>query len=191
MIIPRVIEESSGEERQMDIFSRLMRERIILIGEEIDFHLANTVCAQLLLLDSEEPDKDISLYINSPGGSVIDGLAIYDTMRYCRSPIATFCLGQAASMASVLLLAGTHGKRHALSTARVMIHQGSGGMQGQATDLQIYAKEMQRLEKMINEMMAFHTGHPVEKIAADQERDFYMTAEQARDYGIVDTVVGP
>lgn len=189
-LIPDVVEERPGDrELKLDIYSRLMRERIIFVGEEIDTHLANVICAQLLLLDSEDPEKDIIMYINSPGGSVIDGLAIYDTMQHVRAPICTVCIGQAASMGSILLLAGAEGKRYALKNARVMIHQGSGGTQGQATDIEIYTKELLRLEKLINEIMHKHTGQPIEKLEKDQNRDNYMTAQEALDYHLIDHLI--
>jgi ATP-dependent Clp protease, protease subunit len=187
--MPTVVESGPNKERSMDIISRLMRERIVFINDEIDTHLANVVCAQLLLLDSEDPEKDIILYINSPGGSVIDGLAIYDTMQQTKAPISTICVGQAASMASVLLLAGSKGKRYGLKNCRVMIHQGSGGTKGQATDIEIYTKELLRLEHLINEIMAHHTGQSIERLIADQNRDNYMSAEEAVEYSILDKIV--
>lgn len=187
--IPTVIETSSNKEYKLDLISRLMRERIIFLGDEIDTHLANVLCAQMLLLDAEDNEKDITMYINSPGGSVIDGLAIYDTMRQVRAPICTICIGQAASMASIILLAGSKGKRLGLKNCRVMIHQGSGGTQGQATDIQIYTKELLRLEHLINDIMAEHIGHSIEKLEKDQNRDNYMTAEEALNYGILDKLI--
>ncbi len=187
--IPSVIETSANKERKMDIISRLMRERIIFLNDEIDTHLANVLCAQILLLDSEDPEKDIVIYINSPGGSVIDGLAIYDTMRQAKAPISTICTGQAASMASVLLLAGTKGKRYGLKNCRVMIHQGSGGTEGQATDIEIYTKELLRLEHLINEIMQEHTGQTIDKLVKDQNRDNYMSGEEAVAYGILDKII--
>jgi len=173
----------------MDIFSRLMRDRIILLGTEIDEDVANVVIGQILLLDAENPDKDITIYINSPGGSVFDGLAIYDTMRYARAPVSTVCIGQAASMASFLLAAGTKGKRYILPHARVMIHQSMGGTRGQAVDIELYAKELKRMERMMNDRFSEHTGQPVSKIEKDVDRDFYMTALQTVDYGICDRVI--
>ena len=187
--LPTVIETDGNKERKLDIISRLMRERIILLGDEIDTHLANIVCSQLLLLDAEDPDKDIIIYINSPGGSVIDGLAIYDTMQHTKAPINTICIGEAASMASVLLLAGSPNKRYVLKNARVMIHQGSGGTRGQASDIEIYTKELLRLEHLINEIMQEHTGQSIEKLQKDQNRDNYMTSQQALDYNIIDKIV--
>lgn len=187
--LPTVIETDGNKERKLDIISRLMRERIILLGDEIDTHLANIICSQLLLLDAEDPDKDIIIYINSPGGSVIDGLAIYDTMQHAKAPINTICIGEAASMASVLLLAGSPGKRYALKNARVMIHQGSGGTRGQASDIEIYTRELLRLEHLINEIMQEHTGQSIEKLQKDQNRDNYMTAQQALEYNIIDKIV--
>jgi ATP-dependent Clp protease protease subunit len=187
--IPTVIETTASSERKMDIISRLMRERIIFLNDEIDTHLANVVCAQLLLLDSEDPEKDIIIYINSPGGSVIDGLAIYDTMQHVRAPVSTICIGQAASMASIILLAGAKGKRYGLKNCRVMIHQGSGGTQGQATDIEIYTRELIRLEHLINDLMVIHTGQPMQKLIDDQQRDKYMTAQEALDYQILDKIV--
>jgi len=187
--LPTVIETDGNKERKLDIISRLMRERIILLGDEIDTHLANIICSQLLLLDSEDPDKDIIIYINSPGGSVIDGLAIYDTMQHTKAPINTICIGEAASMASVILLAGSPNKRYALKNARVMIHQGSGGTKGQASDIEIYTKELLRLEHLINEIMKEHTGQSIEKLQKDQNRDNYMTAQQALDYNIIDKII--
>ncbi len=187
--LPSVIETSGNSERKLDIISRLMRERIIFMNDEIDTHLANVICAQLLLLDSDDPEKDIIIYVNSPGGSVIDGLAIYDTMQHCRAPISTVCVGQAASMASVLLLAGSKGKRYGLKNCRVMIHQGSGGTKGQATDIEIYTKELLRLEHLINEIMSRHTGQSIENLVRDQMRDNYMSAQEALEYGILDKLV--
>lgn len=187
--LPTVIETDGNKERKLDIISRLMRERIILLGDEIDTHLANIICSQILLLDAEDPDKDIIIYINSPGGSVIDGLAIYDTMQHAKAPINTICIGEAASMASVLLLAGSPSKRYALKNARVMIHQGSGGTKGQASDIEIYTRELLRLEHLINEIMHEHTGQSIEKLQKDQNRDNYMTAPQALEYNIIDKIV--
>lgn len=187
--LPEVIEASASGERKMDIISRLMRERIIFLGDELDTHLSNVICSQLLLLDSEDSEKDIIIYINSPGGSVIDGLAIYDTMQHISAPVCTICVGQAASMGSIILLAGAKGKRYALKNSRIMIHQGSGGTEGQATDIEIYTKELIRLENLINEIMQHHTGQPIEKLEKDQLRDNYMTAQQAKDYGLVDKLV--
>lgn len=188
-INPTVIESSSRGDRAMDIFSRLMRDRIIFLGTEIDEEVANVVTAQLLLLDAENPEKDILLYINSPGGSVYDGMAIYDTMQYVRADISTVCLGQAASMASFLLAAGTHGKRLVLPHARVMIHQSMGGTRGQAADIEIFAAELKRIEKQINERFSEHTGQPISKIEKDVDRDFYLSAQETVDYGICDKII--
>ena len=188
--IPDVVETRPGDrELKLDIYSRLLRERIIFLGEEIDSHISNVVCAELLLLDSEDPSKDIIIYINSPGGSVIDGLAIYDTMQHIKAPVCTVCMGQAASMASILLLAGTKNKRFALKNSRIMIHQGSGGTRGQATDIEIYTRELLRLEDLINNIMVKHTGQSLEKLQKDQERDNYMTAQEALEYNLIDKLI--
>lgn len=188
-INPTVIESSSRGERSMDIFSRMMRDRIIFLGTEIDEDIANIITAQLLLLDAEAPDKDIMFYINSPGGSVYDGMAIYDTMQYVRADVSTVCIGQAASMASFLLAAGTKGKRFVLPQARIMIHQSMGGTRGQAKDIEIFAAELKRIEKQINERFSEHTGQPISKIEKDVDRDFYMSAQETVDYGICDRIV--
>jgi ATP-dependent Clp protease, protease subunit len=188
MLVPMVIESSSRGERAYDIYSRLLKERIIFLGDAIEDHLANLIIAQLLFLDSEDPEKDISLYINSPGGVVNSGLAIYDTMQYLRAPVSTICIGMAASMAAVLLAAGTKGKRYALPNARIMIHQGSGGFRGNAPDAVIQMKEWEFLVKRNNEILARHTGQPVEKVISDTDRDFFMAPEDAKDYGIIDAV---
>jgi ATP-dependent Clp protease, protease subunit len=188
MLVPMVIESSSRGERAYDIYSRLLKERIIFIGDVIEDHLANLVIAQLLFLESEDPEKDISLYINSPGGVVTAGLAIYDTMQYLRAPVSTICLGQAASMASVLLAAGRKGKRYALPHSRIMIHQGSGGFRGNAPDAVIQMKEWELLVRMNNEILARHTGQAIEKVEKDTDRDRFMGPEEARDYGIIDAV---
>jgi ATP-dependent Clp protease, protease subunit len=187
--VPYIIEQTSRGERGMDIFSRLNRDRIILLGSEIDEDVANIIIGQILILDAENPEKDITLYINSPGGSVYDGLAIYDTMQFVRSPISTVCIGQAASMASFLLAAGEKGKRYVLPHARVMIHQSMGGTRGQAIDIEIYAKELKRMERMMNESFSMHTGQAIEKIEKDVDRDFYMGAEETVAYGICDRVI--
>lgn len=187
--VPYIIEQTSRGERGMDIFSRLNRDRIILLGSEIDEDVANIIIGQILILDAENPEKDITLYINSPGGSVYDGLAIYDTMQFVRSPISTVCIGQAASMASFLLAAGEKGKRYVLPHARVMIHQSMGGTRGQAIDIEIYAKELKRMERMMNESFSMHTGQTIEKIEKDVDRDFYMGAEETVAYGICDRVI--
>jgi len=188
-LVPIVVEQTSRGERSFDIYSRLLKERIIFLNGPVDDHVANLVIAQLLFLESDAPDKDIYLYINSPGGLVSAGLAIYDTMQYIRSDVATLCLGQAASMGAHLLAAGAAGKRYALPNARIMIHQPLGGFQGQATDIEIHAREILKLKERLNEMLAAHTGQPLSKIAEDVERDYFLTAEEARDYGIVDQVL--
>jgi len=187
-LVPIVVEQTSRGERSFDIFSRLLNERIVFLGHEIDDQIADLVIAQLLHLESEDPEKDIQLYINSPGGSVTSGLAIYDAMQYIRCDVATSCIGQCASMAAVLLTAGAHGKRFALPNSRILIHQPWGGTQGQVTDIEIQAKEMLRLRASLDEIMAKHTGQPVEKIHFDTERDNIMTAQEAADYGLVDAV---
>lgn len=187
--VPTVIEASSRGERAFDIFSRLLRERIIFLGSEIDDEVANSIVAQLLLLDSENPDKDIMLYINSPGGVITAGMAIYDTMKLIKADVSTICLGDAASMGAFLLSAGTKGKRLALPNARIMIHQPLGGAKGQATDIEIEAKEILRMKTMLSTLMAEHTGQTVERIKQDTERDNFMTAQQALEYGLIDKVV--
>jgi ATP-dependent Clp protease protease subunit len=188
-LVPTVVEQTQRGERGWDVFSRLLKDRIVFLGTPIDDALANVVVAQLLFLESEDPDKDVMMYVNSPGGEVLAGLAIYDTMQALRCPVATFCVGQAASMASVLLAAGAKGKRHALPHARVMIHQPLAGMQGQATDIEIHAREILKARDTINEIYARHTGQPVERIRRDTERDNFMSAAEAREYGIVDEVL--
>ena len=188
MLVPMVIESSSRGERAYDIYSRLLRERIIFIGDAIEDHLANLVIAQLLFLDSEDPEKDISLYINSPGGVVTSGLAIYDTMQYLRAPVSTICIGMAASMAAVLLAAGAKGKRYALPNSRIMIHQGSGGFRGAAPDAIIQMKEWEFLVQRNHEILAKHTGQPFEKVQNDTNRDLFMSPEDAKAYGIIDAV---
>src|SRR6187397_442712 len=188
MLVPMVIESSSRGERAYDIYSRLLRERIIFLGDVIEDHLANLVIAQLLFLESEDPEKDISLYINSPGGVVTSGLAIYDTMQYLRAPVSTICIGMAASMAAVLLAAGAKGKRYALPNSRIMIHQGSGGFRGAAPDAIIQMKEWEFLVERNHEILARHTGQPLEKVKTDTNRDFFMAPEAAKDYGIIDSV---
>lgn len=187
--MPYVIEQTPRGERGFDIFSRLLRERIIFLGVPIDDNVANIIVAQLLLLDSEDPEKDIMLYINTPGGSVTAGLAIYDTIQHVRSQISTICLGQAASMGAFLLSSGVKGKRLALPHSRVLIHQPLGGAQGQATDIEIQAREILRIKKQLNELMAKHTGQPVKQIEKDTDRDFIMTPEEAKEYGIIDQVI--
>jgi ATP-dependent Clp protease protease subunit len=187
--VPYVIEQTHRGERVYDIYSRLLKDRIILLGTEIFDELANVIVAQMLFLESEDPDKDINLYINSPGGSVTAGMAIYDTMQYVRPAVSTICVGQAASMGAVLLLAGAKGKRQALPNARIMIHQPMGGAQGQATDIEIQAKEILRMKGRLNEIIAKHTGQPLERVEKDSDRDYFMGAQEARGYGIVDEVV--
>jgi len=187
-LVPIVVEQTNRGERAYDIYSRLLKDRIIFIGGPIDDYLANLVIAQFLFLEAEEPEKDIHLYINSPGGIVTAGMAIYDTMQYVRPPVSTICLGQAASMASLLLAAGAKGKRYALPYARIMIHQPMGGVQGQATDIDIHAREILRMKEIVNELLAGHTGQPIEQITRDTERDFFMSAGQAKEYGIIDEV---
>jgi ATP-dependent Clp protease protease subunit len=185
-LIPMVVEQTGRGERAYDIYSRLLKDRIIFLGGAIDDHIANLVIAQLLFLESEDPEKDIHLYINSPGGVVTAGLAIYDTMRYLKAPVSTICVGQAASMGAVLLAAGTPGKRYALPHSRIMIHQPLGGFQGQASDISIHAQEILRMRETLNAILAEHTGQSLERIAADTERDFFMGSEAAKDYGIID-----
>ncbi len=187
--VPTVIESSSRGEKSFDIFSRLLRDRIIFLGEEIDDDLANSIVAQLLLLDSENSEKDIMLYINSPGGVITAGMAIYDTIKSIRSDVCTICLGEAASMGAFLLSAGTKGKRMALPSARIMIHQPLGGAQGQATDIELEAKEILRMKSMLNGLLSEHTGQPIEKIQEDTERDHYMSAQEAVEYGLIDKVI--
>ena len=187
--VPMVVENSSRGERAYDIYSRLLKERIIFLGGPIDDSVANVVVAQMLFLESEDPDKDIHLYINSPGGVVTAGLAIYDTMQYIKPDVSTICIGQAASMGSILLTAGAKGKRYALSHARIMIHQPLGGAQGQSTDIQIQAKEILRLREVGNHILARHTGQDEKKINVDTERDNFMSAEEAKAYGLIDEVV--
>jgi ATP-dependent Clp protease protease subunit len=189
MQVPMVVEQTNRGERFFDIYSRLLKDNIIFIGTPIDDYIANLVVAQLLFLEAEDPEKEISIYINSPGGSVTAGLAIYDTFQFIRPDVTTYCLGQAASMAAVLLSAGTPGKRFALPNSRVVIHQPSGGAQGQATDINIQAKEILRTRQRLNEILATHTGQDIPKIEQDVERDFIMTADAARDYGIIDQVI--
>jgi len=189
MLIPIVIEQSSRGERAYDIYSRLLKDRIIFMGEQVHDSMANTVIAQMLFLESEDPDKDINLYINSPGGSVTAGLAIYDTMQYIRPDIATICMGQATSMGALLLAAGAKGKRYALPHARVMIHQPLGGVQGQATDIDIQAREILKIKDLIHKILVKHTGQPMEKLRQDTERDYFMDAEEAMRYGIVDRII--
>ena len=187
--VPIVVEQSSRGERSYDIYSRLLKDRIVFLGGPIDDHVANLVIAQLLFLESEDPDKDIHLYINSPGGVVTAGMAIYDTMQYIKPDVSTICIGSAASMGALLLTAGAKGKRYALPYARVMIHQPLGGAQGQATDIEIQAKEILRMKETLNGILASHTGQPLERVCKDTERDYFMSSEQALEYGIIDSVI--
>ena len=189
LLVPMVVEQTGRGERGYDIFSRLLKDRIVFIGTPIDDNVANLIIAQMLYLQSEDPAKDINLYINSPGGSVTSGLAIYDTIQFVKCDVTTYCVGQAASMGAVLLAAGTKGKRFALPNARIMIHQPWGGVQGQASDISIQAKEILRMRDRLNEILALHTGKPIENIAKDTDRDFFMSAAESRDYGLVDDVV--
>jgi ATP-dependent Clp protease protease subunit len=188
-LIPMVVEQTGRGERAYDIYSRLLKDRIIFLGGAIDDQVANLVIAQLLFLESEDPDKDIHLYINSPGGVVTAGMAIYDTIQYLKAPVSTICVGQAASMGAVLLAAGVEGKRYALPNARIMIHQPLGGFQGQASDISIHAQEILRLRETLNQLLASHTGQSLERISADTERDFFMGSEAAKEYGIIDDIV--
>jgi ATP-dependent Clp protease protease subunit len=188
-LVPMVVEQTSRGERAYDIYSRLLKDRIVFIGSPIDDDVANLVIAQLLFLEAEDPDKDINLYINSPGGVVTAGMAIYDTMQFIKPPVSTVCLGQAASMAAVLLAGGAAGKRTALPNARILIHQPMGGTRGQATDIKIQAEEILRMREHLNGILSKHTGQPLDRIAADTERDYYMSSDQAKTYGIIDQVV--
>ncbi len=187
--VPIVVEQSNRGERAYDIYSRLLKDRIVFIGGPIDDAVANVIIAQLLFLESEDPDKDIHLYINSPGGVVTAGLAIYDTMQHVKPDVSTICIGQAASMGSLLLAAGAKGKRFALPFSRIMIHQPHGGAHGQATDIEIHAREILRMREIGNEILVRHTGQPLEKIQRDMERDFFMSSEEAKEYGIIDAVM--
>lgn len=189
MLVPIVVEQTSRGERSYDIYSRLLKERIIFLGTGVDDYVANLIIAQMLFLESEEPDKDINFYINSPGGIVTSGLAIYDTMQYIKPDIQTICIGQAASMAALLLAAGTKNKRYALPHARILIHQPMGGFQGQATDIEIHAREILRMRSELNQILVKHTGQPLERIEADTERDYFMGGKEAQEYGIVDHVI--
>jgi ATP-dependent Clp protease protease subunit len=188
-LIPMVIEQTNRGERSFDIYSRLLQERIIFLGNEIEDNIANVVMAQMLHLDAEDPEKDIQLYINSPGGAITSALAIYDTMQFIKSPVSSICIGQAASAAAVLLLAGEKGKRFALPNSRILLHQPSGGVQGTSMDVEIQTREMVRLRKVLNEIIAKHTGQDIKKIEKDTERDFILSAEEAKEYGIVDEVI--
>lgn len=189
MLIPMVIEQTTRGERAYDIYSRLLKDRIIFLGAPVDDVFSNLIIAQLLFLEAEDPEKDINLYINSPGGSVTAGLGIYDTMQYVKSPITTICLGQAASMGALLLAAGTKGKRFVLPNARVMIHQPMGGFQGQATEIDIHAREILKIRERLNEILAKHTDQPLDKIAQDTERDYFMSGDEAKAYGLIDEVI--
>lgn len=189
MLVPIVVEQTSRGERAYDIYSRLLKDRIIFVGSAIDDTVSNIIIAQLLFLEADDPDKDIHLYINSPGGVVTAGLAIYDTMQYIKPDVSTICIGQASSMGALLLSAGQNGKRFVLPNARIMIHQPLGGFQGQATDIEIHAKEILRMKESLNNILAFHSGQPIERIRQDTERDFFMSGEEAKKYGIIDEVI--
>lgn len=191
MLVPMVIEQTGHAERAYDIYSRLLKDRIIFIGTPIDDTVANLVIAQLLFLQMEDVNKDISIYINSPGGSVTSGLAIYDTMQFVKCDVATYCVGQAASMGAVLLAAGSKGKRYALPNSRIMIHQPWGGVQGAAADISIQAKEILRIREMLEEILAKHTGQPLDRIKKDSDRDFFMSSEESKSYGLIDEVIIP
>ncbi|HRR39675.1 MAG TPA: ATP-dependent Clp endopeptidase proteolytic subunit ClpP [Syntrophales bacterium] len=188
-LIPIVVEQDGRGERAFDIYSRLLKDRIVFLGTAVDDEVSNLIIAQMLYLESEDPDKEIFFYINSPGGLVSAGLAIYDTMQYIKPPVCTVCMGQASSMAALILAAGERGKRHALPHSRILIHQPLGGFQGQATDIGIQAKEILRLKNELNSLLAAHTGQPIERVEVDTERDYYMTGEQAKEYGIIDEVI--
>ncbi len=189
MLVPIVVEQTSRGERSYDIYSRLLKDRIIFVGSAIDDHVSNVIIAQLLFLEADDPDKDIHLYINSPGGVVTAGLAIYDTMQYIKPDVSTICIGQASSMGALLLASGASGKRFALPNARIMIHQPMGGFQGQATDIEIHAKEILRMKESLNDILAVHTGQPIERIRQDTERDFFMSGDEAKKYGIINEVL--
>ena len=188
-LIPYVIEKSGREERAMDIYSRLLKDRIIFLGTTINDDVANAIVAQMLFLQSEDPEADVHLYINTPGGSVTAGMAIYDTMQFINCPVATYCLGQCASMGAVLLTAGAKGKRNALPNSRIMIHQPLAGMEGTAEDIMIHAKEFAKMKERLNRILIKHTGHPLKKVEEDTDRDRFMTAEEAREYGLIDNVI--
>jgi len=188
-LVPIVIEQSSRGERAFDIYSRLLKDRIIFLGGGIDDNIADLVVAQLLFLESEDPEKDISIYINSPGGVVTAGMAIYDTMQYIKPDVSTICIGQAASMGALLLAAGAKGKRYALPNSRIMIHQPLGGAQGQASDIEIQAQEILRMKDMLNDILAHHTGQPIKRVKRDTDRDFFMSSKEAKEYGLIDEVV--
>ncbi len=188
-LIPIVVEQTNRGERSYDIYSRLLKDRIVMLGTPINDDVANTIIAQLLFLESEDPDKDINLYINSPGGVVTSGLAIYDTIQFMKAPVSTICVGQAASMGAVLLASGAKGKRFALPNAQIMIHQPSGGAQGQATDIEIQAKEIIKTRERLNKLLSHHTGQTLDKIALDVERDYFMSSEEAKTYGVIDDIL--
>lgn len=190
-LVPIVVEQTSRGERSYDIYSRLLKDRIVLIGGPIDDHVANLIVAQILFLEAEDPEKDIQMYINSPGGVVTAGMAIYDTMQYVKCPVSTICIGQAASMGAFLLAAGSKGKRFATPNARIMIHQPMGGAQGQATDIDIQAREILRMKDVLNQLLSKHTGQPLEKVSQDTERDYFMSAEESKVYGLIDEVFQP
>jgi ATP-dependent Clp protease protease subunit len=187
-LIPMVVEQTARGERAFDIYSRLLKERIVFITGPVEDHMSSLICAQLLFLEAENPNKDVNMYINSPGGIVTSGLAIYDTMQYIRCPVATVCIGQAASMGSLLLAAGAKGKRHALPNARIMVHQPSGGFQGQATDIEIHAREILAIRARLNDIYVKHTGRPLKEIEAAMERDKFLTSEEAKSFGLIDEV---
>ncbi|MDD4334907.1 MAG: ATP-dependent Clp endopeptidase proteolytic subunit ClpP [Desulfotomaculaceae bacterium] len=187
-LVPFVVEQTNRGERSYDIFSRLLKDRIIFLGGPIEDNVSNLIIAQMLFLEAEDPEKDIQFYINSPGGVVTSGMAIYDTMQHVRPPVATICIGQAASMASLLLAAGTKGKRYSLPYSRILIHQPMGGVQGQATDIEIHAKEILRMREALNNILSRHTGQTLDKIALDTERDYFMSASEAKEYGLIDEV---
>lgn len=189
VLVPMVVEQTNRGERAYDIYSRLLKDRIIFIGSAIDDHVANLVVAQMLFLESEDPDKDINLYINSPGGAVYAGMAIYDTMQYIKPAVSTICVGLAASFGAVLLAAGAKGKRYALPHSRVMLHQPMGGAQGQAADIEIQAREILKIRETLNQILADHTGQPVERISQDTDRDFFISAQDAKEYGIIDDIL--
>jgi ATP-dependent Clp protease protease subunit len=188
-LIPMVVEQTGRGERAYDIYSRLLKDRIVFLGGVVDDHLANIIIAQILFLESEDPERDINLYINSPGGQITAGMAVYDTMQYVRCPVSTLCFGQAASMGAVLLAAGAKGKRYALPHSRILLHQPMGGYQGQATDIDIHAKEIIRMREELDNLLVKHTKQPIERIHEDTERDFFMGGEQAKEYGIIDKVI--
>lgn len=187
-LVPIVVEQTNRGERAYDIYSRLLKDRIVLIGGPIEDYVSNLVVAQLLFLEAEDPEKDIQMYINSPGGVVTAGMAIYDTMQYVKCPVSTICVGQAASMGAFLLAAGTKGKRYATPYARIMIHQPAGGFQGQATDIDIQAKEILRMKEVLNQLLSHHTGQPLDRVARDTERDYFMSPQEAKEYGLIDEV---